>query len=188
MSSSKSVLTAIFLSALLFVASAAFGADTATAPAKAAPPAAATTPAATAKPAAPAATTPAATAKPAATAPAKHATAKAPKAEAGGPRSIVGEVVDPACWIINGSSGKGHAECAAACAKAGQTLAILEKKTNKLYILAGEKPGEDPNKGVVEYIGQAVLVKGRVFARGGALGIQITSIEPYNPKLSAATP
>jgi hypothetical protein len=186
MSSSKSVLTAILLSALLFVASAAFGADTATTPAKAAPPAAATTPAATAKPAAPA--TAAATAKPAA-APAKHATApKAPKAEAGGPRSIVGEVVDPACWIINGSSGKGHAECAAACAKAGQTLAILEKKTNKLYILAGEKPGEDPNKGVVEYIGQPVLVKGRVFARGGALGIQITSIEPYNPKLSAATP
>src|SRR5712671_2945141 len=171
MSSSKSMLTAIFLSALLFVASAAFGADAATTPAKAAPPAAATTPAATAKPAAPAAT-----AKPAAAAPAKHTAApKAPKAEAGGPRSIVGEVVDPACWIINGSSGKGHAECAAACAKAGQTLAILEKKTNKLYILAGEKPGEDPNKGVVEYIGQPVLVKGRVFARGGALGIQITS-------------
>ena len=178
MSSSKSMLTAIFLSALLFVASAAFGADAATTPAKAAPPAAATTPAATAKPAAPA--TAAATAKPAAAAPAKHTAApKAPKAEAGGPRSIVGEVVDPACWIINGSSGKGHAECAAACAKAGQTLAILEKKTNKLYILAGEKPGEDPNKGVVEYIGQPVLVKGRVFARGGALGIQITSIEPY---------
>jgi hypothetical protein len=179
MRSTKSVFTAICLSTLLFAASVAFGADTAAAPAKsaAATPTAAATPAATAKPATPAAATPA---KPAAAAPAKHAAApKAPKAEAGGPRSIVGEVVDPACWIINGSSGKGHAECAAACAKAGQTLAILEKKTNKLYILAGEKPGEDPNKGVVEYIGQPVLVKGRVFSRGGALGIQITSIEPY---------
>ena len=118
---------------------------------------------------------------------AKAATAKAPKAPAGGPKEIVGEVIDPACWIINGTSGKGHAECAAACAKAGQTLAILEKKTQKVYILAGESPGQDPNKGVIEYIGQPVLVKGRVFARGGALGIQVTSIEPYNMgKITAA--
>jgi hypothetical protein len=85
------------------------------------------------------------------------------------------------------ATGKGHAECAAACAKAGQTLAILEKKTQKIYILAGESPGQDPNKGVIEYVGQPVLVKGRVFARGGLLGIQVTSIEPYNMgKITAA--
>jgi hypothetical protein len=124
---------------------------------------------------------------PPAAAKAKAATEKAPKAVTGAPKDIIGEVIDPACWIINGSSGKGHAECAAACAKAGQTLAILEKKTQKVYILAGESPGQDPNKGVIEYIGQPVLVKGRVFARGGALGIQVTSIEPYNMgKITAA--
>ena len=111
-----------------------------------------------------------------------------PKEPASGPRTIVGEVIDPACWIINGVSGKGHAECAAACAKAGQTLAILERKTNKVYILAGDKPGEDPNKGVAEYVGQPVLVKGRVYARGGAIGLRVDSIEPYNAKLAAETP
>jgi hypothetical protein len=105
-----------------------------------------------------------------------------------GPRTIVGEVIDPACWIINGAYGKSHAECAVACAKAGQTLAILEKRTQKVYILAGEKPGEDPNKGVLEFVGQPVLVKGRVFSRGGALGIQIASIEPYNAANISAAP
>ena len=168
---SKSGLTAILMSTLLFAGTAwaqGTGASQATPAAKPAEKPA--TPAPAAK----------ATAKPAAPATEKAKAEKAPKAAAGGPKEIVGEVIDPACWIINGNAGKGHAECAAACAKAGQTLAILEKKTQKVYILAGEKPGQDPNKGVVEYIGQPVLVKGRVFARGGALGIQVTSIEPYN--------
>jgi len=98
------------------------------------------------------------------------------------PKSIVGEVVDPACWIVNGSKGEAHKECALACAKAGQVLAILEKKTNKLFLIATERPGEDPNKGVIDYCGQTVLAKGRFFTRGGFTAIQLSSVEPYNAK------
>jgi len=83
-----------------------------------------------------------------------------------GPGSIVGEVIDPACYVINGAKGEAHKECAIACAKAGQTLAILERKTNKVFILASERPGEDPNKGLIDYVGQAVLVKGKIYVRG----------------------
>jgi hypothetical protein len=108
-------------------------------------------------------------------APAKPATAKASPVV----KSIIGEVVDPACWIVNGAKGEGHKECAIACAKAGQTLAILEKKTGKLYMAVGERPGEDPNKGLVDYVAQTVMVKGKVYSRGGALGIMIASVEPY---------
>lgn len=175
---SRTAIAAIALSTLVFAGTASAQGTAAPAPAPAA-----------SKPAAPPkAVMPSVSAsvKPvSATAPAAPAKAKEP---AGGPRTIVGEVVDPACWIINGVSGKGHAECAASCAKAGQTLAILEKKTNKLYILAADKPGEDPNKGVAEYVGQPVLVKGRVYVRGGAIGIRVTSIEPFNAKLASETP
>ena len=188
---SKQGFAGILLCTLVFAASAS--AQGTTAPAPAAKPAKAA--ATAAKPAAPAKMpSVSATVKPVSATTAKgEAGAKskgsAPmKAAATGPRSIVGEVIDPACWIINGVSGKGHAECAATCAKAGQTLAILEKKTNKVYILAASKPGEDPNKGVVAFVGQPVVVKGRVFARGGALGIQVTSIESFNAKLAAETP
>ncbi|HEX7077476.1 MAG TPA: hypothetical protein VF363_03555 [Candidatus Eisenbacteria bacterium] len=104
-----------------------------------------------------------------------HAVAAPP---ATGTKTIVGEVVDPACWIINGAHGETHKECAIACAKAGQTLAILEKKTNRLYILASEKPGEDPNKGVLDFVAQNVAVTGKVYTRNGAWGIQVTSIQP----------
>ncbi|TMQ47379.1 MAG: hypothetical protein E6K71_10125 [Candidatus Eisenbacteria bacterium] len=79
-----------------------------------------------------------------------------------------------------------HKECAIACAKAGQVLGILETKTQKLYMVATDKPGEDPNKGLIDYVGQMVLVKGRVYSRGGATGIKITSVEPYSPTAAIA--
>lgn len=192
---SRTGIAAIVLSTLVFAGTASAQGTSAPAQAKVTP--------VTAKPAAPAkAVMPSASAtvKPvsasasaaapaAKAAPATRATqATKSKEPVGGPRTIVGEVIDPACWIINGDSGKGHAECAAACAKAGQTLAILEKKTNKVYILAGDHPGEDPNKGVAGYVGQPVLVKGRVYARGGAIGLRVESIEPFTAKLAAETP
>jgi len=114
-------------------------------------------------------------------APAAKAASAAPKS---GPGSVIGEVIDPACWVINGAKGEAHKECAIACAKAGQTLAILERKTNKVYILASERPGEDPNKGLIDYVGQAVLAKGKIYSRGGLLAIQVASVEPA-PKAGA---
>ena len=125
--------------------------------------------------------------KAASTAPAKAAapaTKAASSATKSGPGSIIGEVIDPACWVINGAKGEAHKECAIACAKAGQTLAILERKTNKVFILASERPGEDPNKTLIDYVGQAVLVKGKVYTRGGLSAIQVASVEPA-PKAAA---
>lgn len=105
-----------------------------------------------------------------------------PAAKGSASKSVIGEVVDPACWVVNGAKGEAHKECALACAKAGQVLAILERKTNKLFLLATERPGEDPNKGVIDYCGQTVVAKGRIFTRGGVTAIQIASVEPYNAK------
>lgn len=93
-------------------------------------------------------------------------------------KSIVGEVVDPGCWIVNGAKGEQHKECAIACAKAGQVLAILEAKTNKLYLIATENPGEDPNKGVIDFVAQKVTVTGKTYTRGGFTAIKIASITP----------
>ena len=135
---------------------------------------------AAAKPATPATS---ATAKAAPAAKAAKAATEAEPAKVAS-RSIVGEVVDPACWIVNGSKGAQHKECAIACAKAGQVLAIVETKSQKLYLVATDKPGEDPNKGLIDYVGQLVVVKGRVYTRGGASGIKVTSVEPYSATAS----
>jgi hypothetical protein len=112
----------------------------------------------------------------------KSATTKTTKTEAvkTGPQTLVGEIVDPACYLINGAKGEPHKDCAIACAKAGQGLALLEKKTNKIYLLCTEQPGQDPNKDAINFVAQQVIVKGKVRSRGGALGIQVDSIEPYS--------
>lgn len=122
----------------------------------------------------------AATAQEKAAEPAKEQTKTSAGATKLGAKTIIGEVIDPACWVINGAKGEAHKECMIACAKSGQTLAILEKKTNKIYILATERPGDDPNRGVIDYAGQTVLVKGKVFSRGGLVAVQVASVEPYS--------
>jgi hypothetical protein len=114
-------------------------------------------------------------------APAKAAAAPAASSKSGATgsiRTIVGEVVDPACWVVNGAKGEAHKECLLACAKAGQVLAILEAKTNKLYLIATENPGEDPNKGVIDYAAQKVTVTGKFYTRGGVTAVKISSITP----------
>ena len=137
---------------------------------------------AAATPAAPAAEKTALPAKVAATAAVPKPAAKASSSAS---KVIIGEVVDPACWIVNGAKGEAHKECALACAKAGQVLGILERKTNKLYLIATERPGEDPNKGLIDYCGQTVSAKGRVYTRGGFTAIQLASVEPFSGR---ATP
>jgi hypothetical protein len=119
-------------------------------------------------------------------APASSSTKGSPASGKLGVKTIAGDVIDPSCWVMNGAKGEAHKECMIACAKAGQTLAILEKKTNKVYILAAERPGEDPNKSVLDYAGMPVLVKGKVFTRGGIMAIQIASVEPYSAAKAAA--
>jgi len=165
------------------------GAAQPAAPAKAAPAPAKAAPA-PATTAAPAKTAPATTSAPTSAEPAKTAAKSKGKETSAAnasavSKSIVGEVIDPACWVINGAKGDAHRDCALACAKAGQTLAILERKTNKVYILASSTPGEDPNKNVVDYCGKAVTVTGKVYTRGGLTAIRVASIEPYSA--SAAT-
>ena len=127
------------------------------------------------------------TTKTKAAAPAKSSSTKgSPASGKLGVKTITGDVIDPSCWVMNGAKGEAHKECMIACAKAGQTLAILEKKTNKVYILAAERPGEDPNKSVLDYAGMPVVVKGKVFTRGGIMAIQVASVEPYSAAKAAA--
>ncbi len=115
-------------------------------------------------------------------APATPAAPASPKGVTTGIKTIYGEVVDPGCWVVNGAKGDTHKDCIIACAKAGQVLAILEAKTNKLYLIATENPGEDPNKGVIDFAGMKVTVTGKFFTRGGVTAVKISSITPGGAK------
>jgi hypothetical protein len=94
------------------------GAAQPAAPAKAAPaPAPAKATSAPATTATPAKAAPATTSAPTSAEPAKAAAKSkgkettTPNASASS-KSIVGEVIDPACWVINGAKGEAHRDCA----------------------------------------------------------------------------
>ena len=114
-------------------------------------------------------------------APAKPAASPAmpPSGRGGQVMTIVGEVMDPACFLEAGpkSIGPGHFQCAVDCAKSGQTLAIFDRANDRIYFIAGELPGKNPNDPVMQYIHKLVDVTGTVYHRSGAYGIVIAKVE-----------
>lgn len=102
--------------------------------------------------------------------------------------TIVGEVMDPACFLEAGSKsvGKGHFQCAIDCAKSGQTLAIYDRAIDRIYFVAGELPGRNPNDPLMAYIHQKVDVLGTVYHRSQAWGIVIIKVSPHKEKPTAA--
>ncbi|MGE5176837.1 MAG: hypothetical protein ACM3JJ_10735 [Hyphomicrobiales bacterium] len=95
--------------------------------------------------------------------------------------TIVGEVMDPACFLEAGSKsiGPGHFQCAVDCAKSGQTLAIYDRVADRIYFIAGELPGQNPNVPLLPYIHKKVDVSGRVYHRSQAWGIVIIKVAPH---------
>jgi hypothetical protein len=145
------------------------------------------------QPAAPAAKEPAPAATPTAkAAPTGHeghqmsgtpANAKS-QAEPGVHTTITGEVMDPACFLEAGpkSISPGHFQCAIDCARSGQTLAIYDRANDRIYFIAGELPGKNPNDPVINFIHQKVDVTGAVYHRSGVYGIVITKVVPHKEK------
>jgi hypothetical protein len=104
--------------------------------------------------------------------------------KAGVHTTITGEVMDPACFLEAGvkSIGPGHFQCAIDCARSGQTLAIYDRVNDRIYFLAGEMPGKNPNDPVINFIHQKVDVTGVVYHRSGAYGIVINKVVPHKDK------
>ena len=101
--------------------------------------------------------------------------------------TIVGEVMDPACFLEAGvkSIGPGHYQCAYDCARSGQTLAIYDRDEDRIYFIAGELPGKNPNDPVIAYIHKKVDVTGTVYHRSDAYGIVITKVALHEDKATA---
>ena len=98
--------------------------------------------------------------------------------------TITGEVMDPACFLEAGSKsiGPGHFQCAIDCARSGQTLAIYDRDADRIYFIAGELPGKNPNDPLMPYIHKKVDVLGTVYHRADAYGIVILKVALHEDK------
>ena len=90
--------------------------------------------------------------------------------------TIIGEPLDPACYLTMGSKGLDHKACAEACNKAGQSLAILAKDGSLFFAIEGA-PGTSPDSMLAPFIGTKVKVTGRVFESGGSKAMIVEKVE-----------
>jgi hypothetical protein len=91
--------------------------------------------------------------------------------------TVIGEVIDPVCYIRHDSRGVDHKKCAEYCAGLGITLAILNEANDEV-LLAFPVGHTDPNEKVRDFISQRVKPTGVIHERGGLKGIEVVTIEP----------
>jgi hypothetical protein len=94
----------------------------------------------------------------------------------GKPITISGTVVDTGCYVSHDSKGEAHAKCAAACAKNGVPLAILDDHGTLYMPIAVEH--KDQNTKLMPFIEKRVKVTGTELQKGGLKGIAIKTVEP----------
>jgi predicted lipoprotein with Yx(FWY)xxD motif len=90
--------------------------------------------------------------------------------------TLTGHVIDVYCYSTMGAKGAGHKECATACAKAGEPLAILASD-GTVYMPVSNKPGDPQNSRLLPFVEGEVTVTGLHRLVNGLHTIQIQTIK-----------
>lgn len=91
--------------------------------------------------------------------------------------SVTGEVIDTYCYSAMGAKGPSHRQCAIDCAKAGIPVGLLQKGTNKVYVLLPNKDKSGLPEAVINKMGEQATVTGKVHRVPGATFLTVESIK-----------
>jgi hypothetical protein len=92
-------------------------------------------------------------------------------------KSITGNLRDAFCNTIMGANGPSHKKCAISCAEKGIPVVMIEKGTNKSYVLLPPKNDEPLPKDVIDKMEDEVTVTGKVYEKDGTNFLQVESIK-----------
>jgi hypothetical protein len=96
--------------------------------------------------------------------------------------TVKGEVIDLPCYEGKGGAhGEKHRQCAVACAKKGNQLAILEDGTNAVYVITGSYSA-NKNEKLIPFVAEKVEAKGEVSEKDSKKYLSITSIKKLESK------
>jgi hypothetical protein len=100
----------------------------------------------------------------------------APMAQPKGERvTVTGEVVEMWCYLEAGDRGAAKKSCATACAKAGNTIALVDDP-GELYLLAGLKSHQPAQELLIDKMSERVTVSGTLVKNPKAQMIYIESV------------
>jgi hypothetical protein len=98
-------------------------------------------------------------------------------ADGGAEKTITGNMRDGFCNTTMDANGPGHKKCAISCAQAGIPVVMVEKGTNKSYILIPNKDDSPLPKSVIDRMEDDVTVTGKVFEKDGTNFLQVESVK-----------
>jgi hypothetical protein len=92
-------------------------------------------------------------------------------------KSVTGNLEDTFCYNVVGAHGPGHAQCALKCAQKGIPVGLVEKGTEKMYILLPPKNDEAMPDDVLKNMEKEVTVTGRSYSKGGVEFLTADSVK-----------
>ena len=90
--------------------------------------------------------------------------------------TIKGEAVDLWCYMEGGDRGPAKKECATACAKAGNSIGIVDAK-GTVYLVSGLQDHQPARDILVGKMNEPVEVTGTLVKKGGAQMIFVKSVK-----------
>jgi hypothetical protein len=90
--------------------------------------------------------------------------------------TIKGEVVDMWCYLEGGDRGAAKKDCATACAKAGNPIAVLDDQ-GTLHVAAGLMDHQPAQALLASRMSEVVTVTGTVVTKGGVQMVYIQSVK-----------
>jgi hypothetical protein len=94
-----------------------------------------------------------------------------------GTKSVTGTPEDSFCWAAMGAHGASHQKCATACAKKGIPVSLVEKGTDKVYVLIPPKNDQPLPDDLVNKMENEVTVTGKEFTKGGVNYLTVESVK-----------
>jgi hypothetical protein len=92
-------------------------------------------------------------------------------------KTVTGTLEDSFCFVTMGAHGSGHKQCATNCAKKGIPVALVEKGSDKMYILLPPKNDEALPDDVISKMEDSVTVTGNAYEKGGITYLTADSVK-----------
>lgn len=92
-------------------------------------------------------------------------------------KSVTGSLEDTFCYNVVGAKGPAHAQCALKCAQKGIPVGLVEKGTEKMYILLPPKNEEGMPEDVLKNMEKEVTVTGKSYSKGGVEFLTVESVK-----------
>lgn len=92
-------------------------------------------------------------------------------------KSVTGTLEDSFCYVSMGAHGPSHKACATGCAKKGIPVALVEKGTDKMYIILPPKNDTALPADIISKMEEEVTVTGDAYEKGGITYLTAASVK-----------